>query len=85
MLGGFTPLQLTFNVPPATTVELLALMAGVTGVGLGVGVMVGVTVGAAVGVADGLGAAVGDGLAVGVTVGLGLGELPIVLTSHPLQ
>ncbi len=46
MLGELTPLKLTFNLPPAATVEELAVT--VATVIIGVGVAIGVGVGVAV-------------------------------------
>ncbi len=46
-----TPLQVTFKVPPAATVEELALTVAVPVVGVGVAIGVGVATGVGVGVA----------------------------------
>ncbi len=51
MLGELTPLKLTFNEPPAATVEELALTVAVAATGVGVGVATGVGVTFGVGVA----------------------------------
>ncbi len=50
MLGELTPLKLTFNEPPAATVEELALTLAVPVVGVGVATGVGVTFGVGVAV-----------------------------------
>jgi hypothetical protein len=46
VLGELTPLKLTFNLPPAATVEELAVKVAtvIIGVGVAIGVGVGVTV-----------------------------------------
>ncbi len=53
MLGELTPLKLTFNLPPAATVEELAVTVAtvIIGVGVAIGVGVGVAIGVGVGVA----------------------------------
>ena len=50
VLGELTPLKLTFNEPPAFTVEELALTLAVPVVGVGVATGVGVTFGVGVAV-----------------------------------
>ena len=50
VLGELTPLKLTFNEPPAVTVEELALTLAVPVVGVGVATGVGVTFGVGVAV-----------------------------------
>ena len=49
MLGELTPLKLTFNEPPAATVEELALTLAVAATGVGVTFGVGVGTGVGVG------------------------------------
>ncbi len=49
VLGELTPLKLTFNEPPAATVEELALTVASPVAGVGVGTGVGVTFGVGVG------------------------------------
>ncbi len=44
MLGELTPLKLTFNLPPAATVDELAVTVATVGVGVATGVGVGVAV-----------------------------------------
>ena len=50
VLGELTPLKLTFNEPPETTVDALALTLAVPVVGVGVATGVGVTFGVGVAV-----------------------------------